>query len=178
MRKFIFLILLAPISTFAQEMDQFVIASQGDFSESAEMSLSWTLGDLVTETAFIGEEALTQGFQQPFLEKPNEYRPELLIADESILIEEQRELSTQIAGSYEVNVFPNPSDGLFNVEILSEDDLYILEVQDASGKLVHQSQKSRSLNVLDLSTYENGLYILRVSNAELTKSSIFRIVKM
>ena len=95
MKKIVFLILLAPILTFAQEMDQYVIASQGDFSETPEMSLSWTFGEILTETAFIEQGAFTQGFQQPFLEKRNDFRPDLLAQDEEVVIEEQRDLFFQ-----------------------------------------------------------------------------------
>ena len=178
MKKIVLFILLGPLLTFAQEMDQYVIASQGDFSESAEMSLSWTIGELLTETALLEDVAFTQGFQQPFLERKNVLRPEQVQEQEQIVLQNERDVMSKGIGSNEVNVFPNPSDGLYNVEILSEDDLYFLEVLDASGKVVYQTQGSESLNVLDLSAYENGLYILRVSNSELTMSSIFRLVKI
>ena len=81
-------------------------------------------------------------------------------------------------GSYDVNVFPNPTDGIFNVEILSDDDLFLLEVLDASGKVVYQTQRSQNQNVLDLSPFEDGLYMLRISNSELSKSSTIRIIKI
>ena len=92
MKRSIFSLLLFPVLTFGQEMDQYVIASQGDFSITSEMSLSWTIGDFLTETAFIESGAFTQGFQQPFLEKQNDFRPDLLTQDENIVLEEQRDL--------------------------------------------------------------------------------------
>ena len=178
MKKIVLMTLLAPILTFAQEMDQYVIASQGDHSQSSEMSLSWTIGDFLTETAFIESGAFTQGFQQPFLEKQNDFRPDLLTQSENVVLEEQRDLFTNTMGSYDISVFPNPTEGIFNVEILSNDDVFFLEVLDATGKVVHQTQRSQNLNVLDLSSFEDGLYMLRISNSERSRSSTIRIIKI
>jgi hypothetical protein len=58
-----------------------VISSSGDYFEGSNASISWTLGEIATETFTNGSVVLTQGFQQPytimihgivvFLEGPN-----------------------------------------------------------------------------------------------------------
>jgi hypothetical protein len=49
----------------AQSIEREVVASSGDYFEGAGISLSWTLGEIATETYTSGNTILTQGFQQP-----------------------------------------------------------------------------------------------------------------
>jgi hypothetical protein len=49
----------------AQTLSPVVLASSGNYFESADASLSWTLGEIATETYSSGSVILTQGFQQP-----------------------------------------------------------------------------------------------------------------
>jgi hypothetical protein len=56
---------LAAAELQAQSLSQSVIASAGDYSSSSSASLSWTLGEICTETFSNGGYVLTQGFQQP-----------------------------------------------------------------------------------------------------------------
>jgi len=49
----------------SQSIEREVVASSGDYYEGANISLSWTLGEIVVETYDNGTNILTQGFQQP-----------------------------------------------------------------------------------------------------------------
>ena len=49
----------------AQSVSPEVVASAGDYFEGTNASLSWTLGEIATETYSNGNIILTQGFQQP-----------------------------------------------------------------------------------------------------------------
>ncbi|MCB2219858.1 MAG: hypothetical protein KQI35_05625 [Bacteroidetes bacterium] len=51
----------------AQSIERSVVASAGDYFEGAGVSMSWTLGEIATETFTSGNVILTQGFQQPNL---------------------------------------------------------------------------------------------------------------
>ncbi|MCF8403889.1 MAG: hypothetical protein K9H58_08090 [Bacteroidales bacterium] len=68
MRRIIPLLLAAifPICLFSQSVSPEVISSAGDYYQGATVSLSWTLGEIATETYSNGNYILTQGFQQPF----------------------------------------------------------------------------------------------------------------
>ena len=57
--------LLVPILINAQSVSPEVISSSGDYFEGPNASLSWTLGEIATETFTSGNIILTQGFQQP-----------------------------------------------------------------------------------------------------------------
>ena len=61
----ILLIVLSPIFISAQTTSPEIIASSGAYFSNASGSLSWTLGEPVTETFINGSNILTQGFQQP-----------------------------------------------------------------------------------------------------------------
>jgi len=50
----------------AQSIDRDVISSAGDHFQGPNSSLSWTLGEIATETLTDGNIILTQGFQQPY----------------------------------------------------------------------------------------------------------------
>ncbi len=49
----------------SQSIERSVVASSGDYYEAGNISLSWTLGEIATETHTSGNTILTQGFQQP-----------------------------------------------------------------------------------------------------------------
>ena len=49
----------------SQSVERDVIAGSGDYFEGAGISLSWTLGELATDTYSNGNTIITQGFQQP-----------------------------------------------------------------------------------------------------------------
>src|SRR6188474_922510 len=49
----------------AQTADQFIISAQGDEAKGKSMTMSWTIGDIATETVGFDQMVFTQGFQQP-----------------------------------------------------------------------------------------------------------------
>ncbi len=48
-----------------QSIERSVVGSSGDYFEGTNISLSWTLGEIATETYTSGNTIITQGFQQP-----------------------------------------------------------------------------------------------------------------
>jgi hypothetical protein len=60
------LVLIVPAYMLAQSVSPQVVSSAGDYYEGTNASLSWTLGEIATETFATGNVILTQGFQQPF----------------------------------------------------------------------------------------------------------------
>ncbi|MCD4683421.1 MAG: hypothetical protein K8R86_09085, partial [Bacteroidales bacterium] len=63
--KVLFIALLIPAFMMAQSVSPEVVSSAGDYFEGTNASLSWTLGEIATETYSNGTNILTQGFQQP-----------------------------------------------------------------------------------------------------------------
>ncbi|MCD4697881.1 MAG: hypothetical protein K8S16_16775 [Bacteroidales bacterium] len=61
----ILVLFLIPLFVVSQSVSPEVVSSAGDYFEGANASLSWTLGEIATETYTSGNIILTQGFQQP-----------------------------------------------------------------------------------------------------------------
>lgn len=75
-----------------------------------------------------------------------------------------------------VNVYPNPSASFVNVS-LATSETHVFELYDAAGKLIHTFSNSNAVNQIDMTNYENGVYILKVADANGTPVHTQRIVK-
>ena len=64
--KLLLPLILLPNYLLSQQLTPTVLSSAGDVQTNGNVSLSWTLGEVATETYDNGNIILTQGFQQPF----------------------------------------------------------------------------------------------------------------
>jgi hypothetical protein len=74
-------------------------------------------------------------------------------------------------------VYPNPSNGLFNIRINQYVGKVTIEVVDLNGRLVY-SQNNTDFNVeksIDMSQFQSGMYIVKVNNNQVNFSQ--KIVK-
>jgi surface antigen len=73
----------------------------------------------------------------------------------------------------ELVVYPNPSNGIFNLEFKNE--VTSIMVIDILGKTVLEEKNEASTvsKSIDLSSFQNGVYIIRVSNG--TESSEYKV---
>jgi gliding motility-associated-like protein len=72
--KKLFLLLTVSIpslSCIGQTLARTVIGSQGDYYSTPKVSVSWTVGEVMSETYATPNHFLTQGFQQPDYNKPS-----------------------------------------------------------------------------------------------------------
>ncbi len=60
------LFVVTTLFCYSQSIERDVVASSGDYFEGTNVSLSWTLGEIATETYSAGNIILTQGFQQSY----------------------------------------------------------------------------------------------------------------
>ena len=58
------LLLTVSAISFGQSIDQNVVSTAGDQHQSNNASISWTLGEVATESYTNGNATLNQGFQQ------------------------------------------------------------------------------------------------------------------
>jgi hypothetical protein len=72
----------------------------------------------------------------------------------------------------ELAVYPNPSNGTFNINVSTT---YNVTVSDVLGKVVYSAKLENGTYVIDLSSYSNGLYILKAESNGQSKTT--RLVK-
>jgi len=100
MKKYFTLILLLQLClfSFGQSISSEVVATAGDLNESRGYSLSWTIGESVTETFQNDNYLITQGFQQSYFYQITE------VAD------------SEIVKGYNISIFPNPATEFFYIK--------------------------------------------------------------
>lgn len=80
----------------------------------------------------------------------------------------------EVVKDQELNVYPNPNNGLFYVAANMDITTLIIEVVNLEGKVVYSSKTSNvqagSVQQLDLSTQKSGVYLLRI-NADQQQST-------
>lgn len=84
-------------------------------------------------------------------------------------------INTDIAeNKWEINLFPNPSDGMFTLNLPAfHNNNIIAEVYDYNGKLILNETYSGGLIQLDLTDQQNGIYLLKLnSNGYIITSKI------
>lgn len=137
---FFLLIFFIPFMIVAQSVSPEVISSAGDYYENSNGSLSWTLGEIATETYTAGNIILTQGFQQPitvaiagidldvlvYLEGPyegTEMNTDLNLAGEIPLTQPYNTTPWNYSGTETVGTIPN-------ADVV---DWVLVELRDASS---------------------------------------------
>ena len=122
MKKYLILICTFPFFFFAksQSASPQVIATAGDYFVGTNMSLSWTLGELITETVTDGTYTLTQGFQQPHYNISS--------------IEEPKNNNNPLG---DINIYPNPVADQLNVSFKDMNQKHVtIALIDMNGKIL------------------------------------------
>jgi hypothetical protein len=165
MKKKIYIVFLLASIYFpakAQYVMQNVIGSAGDNFASSAGTVSWTIGEIVSDTWQSGQGIVTKGFHQPL------GLPEVNI--------------TELENDSDVMVYPNPFSDILTIDLIGiKEGYYYFEVFDASGKSLHQSQQFYKNNILknkiDLSYLADGLYIVKILSVENNVCHHFRLTK-
>lgn len=86
------------------------------------------------------------------------------VCESSQTIVIDRTSTTTISSKFNFSVYPNPSTGVFKVEVVNADKAGLVEVFDVIGNKI-QSYSLTEMNAMnwniDLSTQSNGIYIIR-----------------
>ncbi|MDH3243240.1 MAG: T9SS type A sorting domain-containing protein [Saprospiraceae bacterium] len=131
--------ILLSFSMAAQSLSPSVLALAGGVERTPNgTTLSWTLGESVTETLGTGEIVLTQGFQQPSLVVSTGYEDP--------------------AFDYDLSVFPNPVASELVIETNYHQSISYRLVDTWGKKLKEGQMESREL--IDLTLLSSGVYAL------------------
>jgi hypothetical protein len=162
MKKIIILtvVIFAFTNIFGQSISPELVSSAGDNFETDSYQLSWSIGEVVTDTWTEGGTTITQGFHQ------NTYE---LIAIEDLTGADLR-----------IDVFPNPSSDLLNISIenlIESNEFFSIKLNDLQGRNFIMKQISDSNTEIDMSDFASGVYLLNVYNSTNQSIKLFKIVK-
>lgn len=159
----LFCILYFAFSSFAQTLSPQVISTAGDYSVGSNGSLSWTIGETITETYTNGNNILTQGFQQ----------------DTTIIVKIQ-----DLNISFLVSVYPNPANDYLVVEFLSpfntgiNIDLFDMQGKKISAGSLPPSNGSTTVKKqVDIKNFASADYLLNITSANGRLIKSYKIIK-
>ncbi|MFZ1678847.1 MAG: T9SS type A sorting domain-containing protein [Saprospiraceae bacterium] len=144
---------LNSISTNAQTIERQIISSAGETMSRGDYNLDFTLGETMVQTFENGYQ-LSEGFQQVWL------------------------ITTALSdpvSDWNVNVYPNPTVGLLNIE--SEESLSG-RIIDALGKVVIAAQTEAGHGMIDMTSLPVGTYFLVLHHESDANVKSYRIVKI
>ncbi len=133
---------------------QEVLTTSGDYFSSSEGSLSWTLGEPISES-YSQNHILTQGFQQDY---------------ENILS------ITQLTEHIYPMVYPNPFTNKVFIdlpELFNSNETIQVDLKDNMSRTVYKNQIS---NILTLDNLSDGIYYLELTIGLNTKYT-YKLVK-
>ncbi|MEE4196213.1 MAG: T9SS type A sorting domain-containing protein [Bacteroidales bacterium] len=147
-------------NAFGQEISSQVVASAGEYSETSNYSVSWTLGEIAIETLESSSIILTQGFQQGYFE--------ITSVDEIP------------ATNLSLNVYPNPAIDYIYISLESDErKTLMIEIVDEDGRVMVKEQWNNPGDPykISLTGLNSSLYFLRVYESTGKPIQTFKIIK-
>lgn len=137
--------ILFVFSLYSQNLDHFVIGTDGGFAGNNQFSLSYTIGEIVTELGNdpVNNIDLTQGFQQSYIS---------IVSTENHIAD------------IDISVFPNPAVNYLNVNISDLSKVKTYAMYDMSGKLLLQQEIISNQFEISFSNFSSGNYLLIFKN--------------
>jgi hypothetical protein len=153
--KLIFL--LSIIHTFSLLNAQSIVSTAGNFGANSNVNISWTIGEISTETFSNTSNTLTQGEQQAnIILTLIEYKPNIL---------------------FRIDAFPNPILNSLNL-IIEKEDLFGMNyiLTDISGKVIEQNKIKNYKTELSFSNLKASTYFLVVCENN-NQLKTFKLIK-
>ena len=153
MKRIFFLLSIIPFFVNTAN-GQELISSSGDYYETSELSLEWSIGEIMTETFTEGSLILTQGLHQSYF-----------------TITALDELPPTLSN---ISVYPNPATQYFYINTSQTDLKYT--ITDIAGKIIAQDNVNGKTKV-NISNYTNNIYFLNIIEKDNTSKKTFKIIK-
>ena len=145
----------------AQRLSPSVVAVSGGTIRTQTMTLDWTLGESVVETATTSGRVYTQGFHQPMLQ----------VSEQPL---------TNSDAVYTFTVAPNPVASLLTIGIAAPDSNPLqLLLTDLQGRqyTVPAVPANTTSTQIDMTLFPAGTYLLRIGKADGAPLKSYKIVK-
>ncbi len=120
---------------------QELISSSGDFFKNSEFSVSWSVGEPITETVSNTSNIFTQGFHQSLLNTSVIY-----------------ELSDI---EFQIKIAPNPVSDFLTLTINKSENLSY-ELYDFNGKLLEKKKIQAENTIITFNRYAFAAYFLKI----------------
>jgi hypothetical protein len=134
-----------------------VVTTTGGYYANSAGSLSWTLGEPISETFSDTGNTLTQGFQQ---------------GSYSIVSVDEVDQPT-----INITVYPNPVTTLLNIKSDSS-DTFRAELIDLQGNKISDQSFENGQGQVDLSTLPEAIYLLEVFDKNGNRIKVFKIQRV
>ena len=142
----------------AQSFDPSVIGFAGTYASSANASMAWTIGEVMTKTYSSGNYFFTQGFHQP---------------DTAYVTFVSNPVAQNIA------IYPNPVVDNLVIDFSLSSGNYSVEIFDMQGQIIRKENISANEKRLGISfrDFANGMYLLNIINKETHSRNCYKINK-
>jgi hypothetical protein len=79
--------------------------------------------------------------------------------------------TTELTSLNGIKIYPNPSNGVFNIDGLNANQQNVIEIYTIDGKLIKQKKSNSVTEMIDISNQISGIYLLLIDN------KAFKIIK-
>ena len=138
--------------TYGQE----VISTQGEEYTGSDLSLTFTIGEVVIDTYDGTNFTLTQGFHQPLLDFTTGIT------------------FTELSG---ISVYPNPTADFISLNLQQLEDDLVYELYDTKGRLFAKQDIENVNTIVDFKEFASGAYILLIRDKQANKFNTYQIIK-
>jgi hypothetical protein len=159
MKRFAFILISAIFSlSVAGQVQQEVISSASGYNTKGNLSVSWTLGEIIIPTYKNGNLSLASGIQQQL---------------KASTIKEKQDMPVDL------KIYPNPVSEYINIQFEEPVEWEVpVSVLDSQGRViksdvVESTMLQKIINIQDLPA---GLYYLRLTRGKLV--NIYKVVKL
>jgi hypothetical protein len=148
------------IITNSQSLTPSVIGASGAYITSTSCSMTWTVGEVMTDTYSSASNFFTQGFNQP--------DSDFVTAIVSLSPEEN------------ILIYPNPVIDYFIIDLKHAPGNHTICLYNIWGQMLLQENIPKGyLQIkIPIQEFANGLYLLNIINSESNLSSSFKINKV
>ena len=70
-----------------------------------------------------------------------------------------------------MNIYPNPASDFVNIQILQDKNVenVIIKVTDINGQIIFNKEHNSSIEQIDVSNYQKGIYFIKIVGQDIIK---------